>query len=493
MQDEESVRHERLTLLRQNDVDPFPSNVTRTHTLREVFNAFSELETSARQICLVGRIRLIRKHGGLTFLHLQDETATMQAAFKKDQLGETIYQFFHKTIDLGDFLELSGTVFVTKKGEQTLLVHSYRLLAKAIAPLPEKWHGLTDVEQRYRSRELDLLSHADVKDRFVKRSKFVHALRSFLHERGFLEVETPILQPIPGGANARPFITHHHALDIDLYLRIAPELYLKRLLVGGFEKIFELGRVFRNEGIDYAHNPEFTMLELYWSFVPNRDTFINFMEELLRSAIQDTMGTLHLRHGETEFDFAQPWPRKTFREVILENASIDIDQYRSEDSVKNIVAQTHPEIDFTDCFGLGEYYDAVFKKTARPQLKQPIWIFDYPLELKPLAKQSPDDPTKSASVQLIANGMELLNAYYHELNDPIDQRNRFLQQEELRERGSEEAQSVDEEFLRALEYGMPPTSGLGIGIDRFIAFLSDASNLKEVIFFPTLRPAQKKE
>lgn len=487
MSAENAIRLERLELLRKKGVDPYPSEVTRSHTLSEVLADFEQLQTSSIALTVVGRIRLIRKHGGLTFLQLQDGFGVMQMALKRDELGGEVYDFFHETIDIGDFLQITGSVFLTKKGEQTILASSYVLLCKALQPLPEKWHGLTDVEARYRQRELDLIVNPEVKDRFFKRSKLISSIRHFLDERGFLEVETPILQPIAGGANARPFMTNHHALHSQLYLRIAPELYLKRLLVGGFEKIYEIGRVFRNEGIDYAHNPEFTMLELYWSFCKSRDTFIDFLEELIRTTTQQTIGSLQVPFKDGEMDFGVSWPRKTFRQAILEACEIDIDEYQTETSFIQAVLQKRLDVDFRGCVGIGEHYDQLYKKTARARMIHPTWIFDYPLELKPLTKASPDDPTKSASVQLIIQEMEIVNAYYHELIDPIDQRQRFAAQMALRERGSEEAQLVDEEFLAALEHGMPPTSGVGIGIDRLIAFLTNAPNLKEVILFPTLR------
>ncbi|MBI5370227.1 lysine--tRNA ligase [Candidatus Uhrbacteria bacterium] len=488
MPDESASRLERLERLQAASVDPYPSTTQRTHTLLQVREHFEVLEKSAERMTIVGRIRLIRTHGGLTFLQIQDISGVMQLALKRDVLGEQAYHFFHETIDLGDFLQCTGTVFLTKKGEQTLLVDQYVLLAKALEPLPEKWHGLTDVEARYRQRELDLLSHPEVKERFLKRSKLISSIRSYLDNHGFIEVETPILQPIPGGASARPFVTHHNALDADLYLRIAPELYLKRLLVGGFEKIYEIGKVFRNEGIDYAHNPEFTMLECYWSYVSGRDNYIDFLEDFLRTIMRATIGSLRVPYGEGEIDFSGMWPRKTFREAILESCQIDIDDYLDENALKAEVKKKKLDVDFSECVGIGECYDQLYKKTAREKLVEPVWVFDYPLELKPLTKASPDDPSKSASVQLVVHGMEVVNAYYHELNDPIDQRKRFLAQEALRERGSQDAQYVDEDFLRALEHGMPPTSGMGLGIDRFVAFLTGAPNLKEVILFPTLRP-----
>jgi lysyl-tRNA synthetase class 2 len=487
MPDEFFVRLQRLELLRSNGVDPYPSEVTRTHMFSEVLSGFQGLLESQTSVFVVGRLRLIRKHGGLTFIHLQDGSATMQVALKRDMFGEEAYDFFHKTIDIGDFLQLTGVVFLTKKGEQTILASSYALLSKSLQPLPEKWHGLTDVEARYRQRELDLIVHPEVRERFIKRSKLISFFRHFLDTHGFLEVETPILQSIPGGASARPFVTHYHALNAQFYLRIAPELYLKRLLVGGFEKIYEIGKVFRNEGIDYAHNPEFTMLEFYWAFCKSRDTFIDFLEELIRTAIQHSIGSLRIPYGEWEIDFGVDWPRKTFRQAIIDACGIDIDEYKTESVLIAEVKKNKLNIDFSECVGMGEHYDKLYKKTAREKIASPTWIFDYPLELKPLTKASPDDATKSASVQLVVHSMEIVNAYYHELIDPIDQRQRFLAQETLRERGSQEAQFVDEEFLSALEHAMPPTSGVGIGIDRFIAFLTNAPNLKEVILFPTLR------
>lgn len=487
MADEHEARLQRLQILRSKGVDPYPSEVTRTHTLAEMQSDFDSLLASQKLISIVGRIRLIRKHGGLTFIQLQDGSGVMQAAFKRDSLGSEFYEFFHQTIDIGDFLQITGPVFLTKKGEQTILANSYSLLSKALQPLPEKWHGLTDIEARYRQRELDLIVNSEVRDRFIKRSKLISSIRHFLDERGFLEVETPVLQSIPGGASARPFITHHNALDADLYLRIAPELFLKRLIVGGFEKIYEIGRVFRNEGIDYAHNPEFTMLELYWAFCNGRNVFIDFLEEFVRTVITQTVGSLKVPYGEGEIDFGHAWPRKTFRQAVIDACGIDIDDHQNEKSLVDAVHIRKLDIDFSTCVGVGEHFDQLYKKTAREKLKNPVWIFDYPLELKPLTKASPDDPTKSASVQLVVHGMEIINAYYHELIDPIDQRNRFLEQEALREQGSEEAQYVDEDFLSALAHGMPPTSGVGIGIDRLAAFLTNAPNLKEVILFPTLR------
>lgn len=487
MTQEEHDRLGRLQQLRDAGVDPYPPDTGRTHTALEILEQFENLESQKTQVKLVGRIRLFRKHGALTFGQLQDQSGTVQIALRKDVIGEAAYHFFHETTDVGDFLEVEGTVFLTKKGEKTVEVMRQRIIAKALMPLPEKWHGLSDVEARYRQRELDLLSHPTVRHRFLVRSKMISALRRYLDGIGFLEVETPVLQPIPGGANARPFITHHNALDSDLYLRIAPELYLKRLIIGGFEKVYEVGRLFRNEGIDQAHNPEFTTIELYWAFVA-KETFIKMLEDTMRHIVHAGTGTLQVSHEGTFIDFESDWPRVTFREAILQNCGIDIDLLRTPEAIEQAVSTKQFSIDFSRCVGIGEYYDELFKKTARASLVQPTWVMDYPIELKPLAKTSSSDPSKSASIQLIVKGQEIINAYYYELNDPLEQRKRFEEQQALREQGSDVAQFMDEEFLNALMHGMPPTSGMAIGIDRLTAFITDAPNLKEVILFPTLRP-----
>jgi lysyl-tRNA synthetase class 2 len=340
---------------------------------------------------------------------------------------------------------------------------------------------------------MDILSNPEVKERFLVRSRLISALRRFLDDNAFIEVETPILQNIAGGANARPFVTHHHALDIDLYLRIATELHLKRLVVGGIEKVYEIGRCFRNEGIDYAHNPEFTMIELYWAYA-SKEQYISFLEEMISTIVQSSVGqrTIKQESGET-IDFTAPFPRTTFRDVILDACGIDIDTLSSEKEVEDATKGKKLAIDFSNSHGFGEYVDELYKKTARPQIVQPTWVFDYPAELKPLAGVHPDDPSKSASCQLVVMGAEVVNAYYHELSNPLVQREHFEAQQALREQGSEVAQRIDESFLRALEHGMPPTSGMGFGIDRLCACITSAHSIKEVILFPTLRPESESQ
>ncbi len=486
-QNEEEVRLRKLSDLAAQNIETYPNEANRTHTIGDVLSSFDGLLANTTSVTIVGRLLNARWHGGSAFADISDASGKIQLHLRKDVIGEQWYLTLKNFIDHGDFLEISGTAIITKVGERTIEVTAARLLAKALRPLPEKWHGLQDTEIRYRHRELDLIANSDVRDRFIVRSKLVSAMRKFLDEQGFLEVETPILQPIPGGANARPFITHHNALDSDFYLRIAPELYLKRLVVGGFEKIYEIGRCFRNEGIDYAHNPEFTMMELYWAYA-RKNEFVDFLENLIKVVIQSSLGSLKVTYEENQIDFEAPWAQKTFRQTILDACGIDIDLCPTIETVVAATRAKNLTIDYSGATGLGEHYDTLYKKTARVTITQPTWVFDYPLALKPLAKVHPTDPTKSASVQLVVQGAEVVNAYYYDLNNPVDQRQRFIEQQGLREQGSEEAQWMDEEFLQALEQGMPPTSGVGIGIDRLVAFITNAASLKEVILFPTLRP-----
>jgi lysyl-tRNA synthetase class 2 len=485
--DEFDIRSKKREDLIAHGYPSYPCALERTHTCRDIGDMFDTLEASGKTVILAGRVRSIRRHGGSSFIVVDDSTASLQLFLRKDILADT-YALVSQFLDIGDFIQCTGALMRTKTGEKTLHVESFAILAKALRPLPEQWHGLSDIEARYRHRELDLIANEAVRERFVVRARMITALRRFFDEHGFIEVETPILQPIPGGANARPFMTHHNALDADLYLRIAPELYLKRLIIGGFEKVYEIGRLFRNEGIDHAHSPEFTSAELYWAYVPHKDVFVSFLEDALRTVVISACGTTRIIYDGTTIDFSLPWKRMTFREALIEHTGIDIDLFRDEATLVAEVKRRKLSVSFDSCVGIGEHYDQLYKKTAREALSEPTWIFDYPLELKPLAKQSPDDPFKSASVQLIIRGEEIVNAYYHELNDPVEQRARFLEQDALRARGSADAQFLDNDFLFALEHGMPPTSGVGIGVDRLAMLLTGQTNMKEVILFPTLRP-----
>lgn len=476
MMDEREVRLEKLKALRKAGQEPYSVEARRDTTCGQVLASFEAWMEASKAVTLDGRVMGIRVHGGMIFADLEDESGRIQLLLKEDEI-DGAFNDFRDLIDPGDFVEATGVPFLTKRGEKSLKISDWRILSKALLPLPEKWHGLQDVETRFRQRELDLIANPEVRERFRVRSKLVSSMRAFLDTQGFLEVETPMLQPIPGGANARPFITHHNALDIDLYLRIAPELYLKRLVVGGLEKVYEVGRCFRNEGIDPTHNPEFTMMELYWAYA-KKEEFIVMIEAMLSHMVKEALGK----------KFGAPFPRLTFREAILNETEIDIDELKNEKDVIAAVKKAKVKVDFKKCVGLGEYLDELYKKTARAKLEGPVWVLDYPVEMKPLANRVPGEPGKSATAQLVIQGAEIVNAYYHELHDPLDQRERFEQQQELSEKGSEEAQRMDTGFLEALEHGMPPTSGFGMGIDRLVAILTEAPSLKEVILFPTLRP-----
>lgn len=481
---EEVVRRERLARLKEAKINPYPSSATRSHMANDVLHQFEKLESSKTIVDLSGRILSIRRHGGLTFATLKDESGTIQIALHRDVIGEEKYEFFHAHADMGDFFSISGIAFRTKRGEPSVDTQSYTLLSKALLPLPEKWHGLTDTEKRYRQRYLDLLSNESVMHAAKSRSRMVQSIRAFLEKNGYMEVETPVLQPIAGGATAKPFITHHNTLQHDFYLRIAPELYLKRLMVGGFERIYEFARCFRNEGVSPQHNPEFTQIELYSAYSTIED-LMDHLERMMQEVVPATVGDLNVTYRGHFLSFASPLPRMTFHDAILTHAGIDLDLYTSEEAIIAEMEKRH--IATKGIIGYGELVDHLWKTSARPKIIQPTFITDYPVAMKPLAKQRENNPEYSASAQLVIHGMEVWNAF-NELNDPIEQEMRFKEQEGLRERGSEDAQRIDEDFLTALKHGMPPTAGYGLGIDRLAMILTDSPNLKEVILFPTLKP-----
>jgi lysyl-tRNA synthetase class 2 len=485
IQEEETNRLAKLRKLEEAGLNPYPSKTGRTRTIHDCLYLFDELFKKKETIIIAGRVRMKRVHGGLSFAQIEDGTERMQIALRKDNLGAGEYKLWQDLIDIGDFVEVQGKVFLTKTGEPTVEAASFRVLAKSLLPLPEKWHGLSDIETRYRQRYLDLLSNPEVKNIFVKRARILKFIRNFLDNAGFLEVETPVLQPIAGGAAAKPFVTHHNALDIDLYLRIAPELYLKRLIVGGLNKVYEIARCFRNEGIDYQHNPEFTQVEFYWAYADYED-LMRLAEEMITKLLLEVNSSLELVSENTKLDFSLPWKRVTFREALLRETGIDIDKANTEKSLLEAIKKKKLEVDTSKLYGYGDLAEALYKDYVRPRIIQPTLLLDYPAAMIPLAKRKEDDKSKIATVQLVVKGMEIFKAY-NELNDPIDQEKRFAEQEKLRAAGAEVGMS-DRDFVEALRHGMPPTAGFGMGIDRLTALLTGSHNLKEVILFPTLRP-----
>jgi len=478
---EETVRQEHAEILKAAGQPSYPAHCNRTQTLKEAQT--SPMGTSVQ---VVGRIISKREMGKLCFTHLKDDSGKLQAAFSEKELDKENYKLFIKNFDLGDFVEVAGEIFTTHKGEISILVKKYRILSKTLLPLPEKFHGLSDIEIRYRQRYLDLLSNEESMRIAKTRVILTRTLREYFDSRGFSEVETPILQPLYGGANAKPFVTHHNSLDMTLYLRIAPELYLKRLIVGGFEKVYEIARCFRNEGIDYNHNPEFTQLEFYWAYA-NYNNLMDLMEELLPKLIQAAGLSLKFTADNQEINFTPPYPRITMRELIKKYAKIDIEDFSEQsDLYKQAVKLKIDGIDKNT--GRGKLIDEIYKTYARPKITNPIFMIDHPVELSPLAKKKSEDPRYVERMQLLCiGGNELCNGF-SELNDPIDQEERFKEQEKLGSKGDEESMPYDEDFITALKHGMPPTAGLGLGIDRLTKLLVGAQNLKEVILFPTLRP-----
>lgn len=484
LKDEFHTRIDKLEAIRATGVLPYPSVTQRDAMIKDVLAQFDALLSEEKIVTLAGRLMTTRIHGKMAFADIEDETGLIQIQLTEDRSGAESFAQFLNQIDPADFLEVKGVLFLTKRGQQSLAVSEWKILAKALRPLPEKWHGLKDIEIRYREREMDLVSNADVRQVFRTRSKIIRSFRHHLDEAGFDEVETPMLQPIAGGATARPFMTHHNALNHDFYLRIAPELYLKRCIVGGYEQVYELGRQFRNEGVDWSHNPEFTSLEFYWAY-KNYEHLMRFTEELITGVVQDVLGTLQVPFGEDVINFSAPWPRKRFRDAIKEACGIDIEGM-SRGSLISVMREKG--IDTDSKSDLGTLYDDLYKETVRKPQIQPLFITDYPIEMEPLAKKCEDDPRYVQRFQLLAGSLELLKAY-SELNDPIDQRERFERQDQLREEGNDEAQTIDEGFLRAMEHGLPPTAGWGMGIDRFVMMLTNQKNLKDVILFPTLKPS----
>ena len=456
-----------------------------TADLRAKYDAVPKesLETEKISCSLAGRIVAMRDFGKAAFAHIQDSTGKLQIYFKKDLLGEN-YKLLRK-IDIGDIIGIRGSLFRTKTNELTVEVESYTLLTKSIRPLPEKWHGLKDIEIRYRQRYIDLIVNPEVRENFAKRGRIIKGVRDFLELKGFIEVETPMMHQIPGGATARPFKTHHNALDIDLYLRIAPELYLKRLLVGGYERVYELNKNFRNEGISTRHNPEFSMLEFYIAY-KDYHFLMSFTEELFTEVAMKAIGTLQMPYGDKMIDLTPPWPRIPMLEA-LEKAGVPAEVFDDREKAKQW-GRAH-SIDIPNGSSMGKILDEIFKEKVEPGLIQPTFIIDHPVELSPLAKRKSDNPGLVERFELFICGREIANAF-SELNDPFDQRGRFETQVTAKQAGDDEAHEMDEDFIRALEYGMPPAAGEGIGIDRLVMLLTNSPSIRDVILFPQLKPEQ---
>ncbi len=474
------VRREKMAALAAKGMEPFGRKYDVTHQGQDVINHFDSLE--GQTVSLAGRVMAVRGHGKASFAHLMDMSGRIQLYFRQDVLGDDLYENFH-LLDIGDLIGIQGVVFKTQKGEISVKIHTFEILAKSLRPLPEKWHGLKDVETRYRQRYLDLIVNPEVRNTFIVRSKMIQGLRNYLDNRGFLEVETPMMHSIAGGAAARPFITHHNALDMKLYMRIAPELYLKRLIVGGFEKVYELNRVFRNEGISIKHNPEFTMVELYQAYADYED-LMKLTEEAVSQLAQDVLGTMRIVYQGQEINLTPPWNRMTMPEAIKKYSGEDFDAVTTVEEARAIADRVHAK--YTKNDGIGNILNNVFEEVAEHHLIQPTFIIGHPLEISPLAKRNRDNPAITDRFEAFIFGRELANGF-SELNDPIDQKERFLNQVAQRESGDDEAHMMDEDYVTALEYGLPPTGGLGIGIDRLVMFFTDNYSIRDVILFPHMR------
>lgn len=467
--------------------NPYPERYEVTHSLLEA----SKLEDGVKNVSVAGRIVFMRKMGKLSFLRLRDIEADLQVSIKIDLVGEDSYSFFKSNIDVGDFIGVTGEMFTTQTGEKTLRADKYVFLGKALKPLPEKFHGLTDAELCYRNRYVDMIMNEDTRKRFLIRMKFIRELRNYLDNHGYYEVETPILNNKPSGAVARPFKAHHNALDIDVYLRIAPETYMKRSVVAGIPKVYEIARCFRNEGMDATHLQDFTMIECYQAYFNYRDNMI-FIREMLQSIIMKLFGSLEVQIGDKMVDMSGVWPTVTFRELIIKYANIDIKEYDTKEKLLAKIREDKIELDSEtpiENLGYGNLVDYLYKKVARPNILGPVYLTGHPLELSPLARSNDLDKTITDRFQLIVNGAEIINGY-SELVDPVEQEKRLLEQASLKAGGDEEAMDMDYDYIGAMEYGMPPISGWGMGIDRLIQLLTNSDNIKDVVMYPLMRPEE---
>ncbi|NMB46516.1 MAG: lysine--tRNA ligase [Firmicutes bacterium] len=474
------IRRQKLEEWQSEGIDPFGSKYDRTHTAQGILDEFDQLE--GQTVSIAGRITAMRGHGKASFADLLDASGTVQLFIKINTVGEELYKQYQR-LDLGDIIGVKGSVFRTRRGEISVEIKEFRLLSKALRPLPEKWHGLKDVDLRYRMRYLDLIANPQVREVFIARSKIIQGIRDFLLERGYLEVETPMLNVIAGGANARPFVTYHNALDMELYMRIAPELYLKRLLVGGLEKVFEIGKNFRNEGISTKHNPEYTSVEIYEAY-GNASTMMALTEELFAYLAKLVKGTTRIEFQGNVIDLTPPWPRLSMMDAIQKLAGVDLRGLNDEEAAR--VARERG-LEMPPAAGKAQAIDEFFDNFVEPELMGPVFITEHPVEISPLAKRKVDDPTVTERFEPFIVGWEMGNGFT-ELNDPIDQRQRFMQQVEQRQAGDDEAHMMDEDYVIALEHGMPPAGGLGVGIDRVVMLLTDSPSIRDVLLFPHMRP-----
>ncbi len=483
LNDQMIIRREKLEKIRALGVDPYGARFDVTHHAADVRAESEKLTETGASVRMAGRIMIRRGQGKAAFCVLRDQSGDMQLYFRRDELSETEWALF-KLVDIGDILGIEGTVFVTNTGELTVRVSHFTMLSKSLRVLPEKWHGLTDKEQRYRHRAIDLIMNPEVRETFVKRAKMMNAIRKWYTDHGFLEVETPVLQPLYGGANAKPFTTHFNALDMTMYLRIAPELYLKRLLVGGFERIFEITRNFRNEGMDTRHNPEFTAIETYQAYGDIEDV-IDQTEQIVEACALAVYGTTKFTYEDTEIDVKAPWPRLTMAEAVKKYTGEDFDACETIQDARAIADRLN--VEYSEFDGMGKILAECFDEYAESHLIQPVHITRHPIEVSPLSKADPTDPRYTIRFESYIYGRELANGF-SELNDPIDQRARFEMQVEGRKHGDDEAHPIDEPFLFALEYGMPPTGGLGIGLDRLFMLMTDSASIRDVLLFPAMKP-----
>lgn len=482
----QQVRYDKLQALREQGVDPYPIQVERSHSSRAAIEALAEDQEHQPAVTVAGRVVSLRIMGKAAFAHIEDGDGRIQLYLRRDGLGEAPYNQFKKLVDLGDIIQASGTMFYTRTQEPTVEVQGWQMLAKAINQPPEKWHGLSDVERRYRERYVDLMANPEARDLAIQRARITSLVRRYLENEGFLEVETPILQPLYGGAAARPFVTHHNWAKRDLYLRIADELYLKRLIVGGLERVFEIGKDFRNEGISFKHNPEFTMLEAYQAYADYQD-MMQLAEGCWSTVCLALHGTMSIPYGEHTIDLTPPWPRMSMRDALLERSGVDIYEADTLPTLREAIQAQGLKVDPKPTWG--KQVDELFSEMVEPHLVQPTFIVDYPYDLSPLAKQKPDNPKLVERFELFIAGMECANAF-SELNDPFEQVERFRDQQQQAGAGDEETHPLDEDYINALLYGMPPTGGIGWGMDRMVMILTNQHSIREVILFPQLRQSE---